>query len=803
MSSNNYPHSQPSDLTGNHKYIQMRVITRIAKNELRYLFYSPVAWFLAIVMLVMCAAFYTNLMFIIAKLDAMNAKLNPTAALEAIHSHTNVIYNGPIGIFIKILSQLYLFVPLLTMAVISREFNSGTIRLLYSSPVKLRQIVLGKYLGMMTFCLILTLIAGIFIIPGIFNIQSLDVPPLLSGLLALFLLLCALTAIGFFMSSLTNYQIISAIASFTLLFILSKIGGLWQQYELVRDITWFLSISGRTERMINGLITSKDIMYYLLIIFMFMGFTYLKMNDGLERRPWFIRTARYLSVVLISLTVGYLCSRPVATAYLDTTAQQLNTAHPNTQEIMRSMNEGPLEVTLYTNILERHSRSVMFGMPDRRNYYLDEYWEFYQRFKPDIHFKYEYYYAQKPGDSMLYKMYPGKSLDQIARLVAKIAQIDSALLKSTDQMPNKAELETEEYSLFIKLKYKDRSTILRPSFTGTRWPNQQTVDAAMCKLLNLPTPKVYFLTGQLERNIYKKGEREYFYHSISKENRESLINLGFEADSLNLSESGIPDSTAVLVVADPRVVFPDTVLAKLQQYIRSGGNMLIMGEPGKQHVLNPLLRETGVQLMDGQLVQISKNATPEKIASNLLMDANELSGEDAFRFRKHLLSLGLDKGELSYASAGVAALSAAGNQGFVIKPLVSTHTGKTWLKAGKLVTDSSAPVFNPLDGDIKKNSFPVALQLTRMINQKEQRIIVTGDADLMSALREFSILTRSYYSYASYNKFPVYTPVPFAKDNRYTISVAGAEVQKTLFIWIVPALVLIAGTVILIRRKRK
>ncbi len=55
---------------------------------------------------------------------------------------------------------------------------------------------------------------------------------------------------------------------------------------------------------------------------------------ALKERPWFIKTARYLAIVLISLSVGYLSSRPVATAYLDTTAQQLNTAHPNTQEIM-------------------------------------------------------------------------------------------------------------------------------------------------------------------------------------------------------------------------------------------------------------------------------------------------------------------------------------------------------------------------------------------------------------------------------------------------------------------------------------
>ena len=782
----------------------MRIITRIAKNELRHLFYSPVAWFLAIVMLVMCAAYYTNLMYLIAKIGAMTNKVNPIAALESIDSNTYNIYSGPVGFFVKALNQLYLFVPLLTMAVISREFNSGTIRLLYSSPIKLRQIVLGKYLGLVAFCFVLIMIAAIFIVVGYFNIPSLDLPPLLSGLLALYLLLCALTAIGFFMSSLTHYQIISAIASFTLLFILSRIGGLWQKHEFVRDITWFLSISGRTEKMIHGLITSKDIMYYLLIIFMFIGFTYLKLNDGLEKRAWFIKTARYLAIVLISLSIGYLSSRPVATAYLDTTAQQLNSAHPNTQDIIRALDKGPLEVTLYVNIFDRNPASGTYGLPERRNLYLDDYWEFYQRFKPDIHFRYEYYYALNPGDSSLYKKFPGKSLQQIAGLMAKIAQLDSALLKSPEQMPNKAELAAENYTLYIKLKYKDRSAILRPVFIGgIRWPNQQTVDAAMCRLLNIPIPKIYFLTGQLERSIYKKGEREYFSHSISKENRQSLINLGFDADSLNLSQSDIPASTSVLVVADPRTVFPDTVLSKLQQYIRSGGNMLIMGEPGKQHVLNPLLSETGVQLMDGQLVQLHKNATPEKIVGELQKEATDLAGEEWFRYHKHLFSLGIKKENISYMSAGVAALSVTEKNDFAIKPLVMTPPGKVWLKAGKLVTDSSAPVFNEQEGDKKENKFAVAVQLTRMINQKEQRIIVAGDADMLSALREFEVLTRASYSWTSYNKFPVYTPVPYAKDNKYNITVTLASVQKTIFIWIVPALILIAGTLILLRRKRK
>ncbi len=82
------------------------------------------------------------------------------------------------------------------------------------------------------------------------------------------------------MSSLTIYQIVSALATFLTFYVLSEIGKLWQQYDLVRDLTWFFSIRGRTEKMIRGLITTRDVMYYLLIIFMFVSFTMLRIKEG-------------------------------------------------------------------------------------------------------------------------------------------------------------------------------------------------------------------------------------------------------------------------------------------------------------------------------------------------------------------------------------------------------------------------------------------------------------------------------------------------------------------------------------------
>src|SRR5579859_6381829 len=105
----------------------MKPMLKIAKNELRNLFYSPVAWFLAIVYMVMCAWFYTSIIYTPAKDFYMVLRNNPNWIYLATESATKSIFEG---FFTGILPNIYLFVPLLTMGIINREFNNGTIRLL-------------------------------------------------------------------------------------------------------------------------------------------------------------------------------------------------------------------------------------------------------------------------------------------------------------------------------------------------------------------------------------------------------------------------------------------------------------------------------------------------------------------------------------------------------------------------------------------------------------------------------------------------------------------------------------------------
>lgn len=783
----------------------MKIIFKIAKNEVRNLCYSPVAWFLVIVFLVQCAIFYVMPLAGLASAQDSLLKNSPKFK-DFGKSLTGIIFLMPGGIFTNALNNLFLFVPLLTMGILGREINNGTIKLLYSSPIRLREIVLGKYLALMMYNLVLVGILGIFMVSAAFQIQAVDYGILLSASLGFYLLVCTYAAIGLFMSSLSTYQIISGIATFMVIFLLGYIGNAWQKYDFVRDLTYFLSISGRTVRMLTGLITSKDVLYFLVIIYMFLGFTLFKLKGGREVKPWTVTALRYLAVVISGLLIGYVSSRPVLTAYWDTTAGKANTIHPRTQKILKELDENaPVEVTLYTNLLGNGAER---GFPAGRNAYLSSLWERFLRFKPDIQLKYVYYYDYdgSADNNMYFKSYPGKTVKQIAGIVAQINDVDSAMFMPPQEVRKMMEPKTENGRLFLQMKYKGRKINLRTFNDNVFWPDESHIDDALKRLIAEKAPKIYFLSGNLERSIYKTGEREYSTISTEKFNRASLINHAFDVDTLSLERHNIPDDIAALVIADPKVILGAVTMAKIRQYIDKGGDLIICGEPGKQYVLNPLLGELGIELDRGTLVELSKNETPDKITpyvteagANLAEEDNLLAWKDAIR-RKDT-----EDDSLKIYMPGATGLTYVKSGGFTISPILKTSSQKTWLKATTLVLDSVPPVFNPEEGDSKEMSFVTGIQLSRQAGNKQQRIIVCGDTDFSSNIRvDYNAFGNAFYSWMTDSAYPQYLPrLVKPRDTLLTITEPQANVFKIATLWVLPGLLLLWGTLLLIRRKRK
>ena len=103
------------------------------KSELRVLFFSPIAWFILIVF-----SFQAGMAFC----DALGMQLRSQEFGYRLQSVSMSVFSGYWGIYTKLLSDLYLYIPLFTMGLMSRELSSGSIKLLYSSPVSNVQILL-------------------------------------------------------------------------------------------------------------------------------------------------------------------------------------------------------------------------------------------------------------------------------------------------------------------------------------------------------------------------------------------------------------------------------------------------------------------------------------------------------------------------------------------------------------------------------------------------------------------------------------------------------------------------------------
>jgi len=762
----------------------MKTTFRLARLELSTLFYSPIAWLVWIVFSFQSGLGFTD------KLKTYAASQEAGGKLTFL---TETIFGGPFGFFADIQKNVYLYIPLLTMGLMSRETSSGSIKLLQSSPVKIREIVLGKFLAMMGYCLLLVLTLALFSVAGTFSIRAFGWQFVVSGLAGIYLLICAYSAIGLFMSSLTTYQVVAAISTLVVLAALNYVGLLWQDVDFVRDITWFLSISGRVDQMRDGLITSPDILYFILVILLFLGLTMLLLRAGRESSSIWTKTGRYLGFILLMLLTGYISSRPRWALYLDMTATKDRTLTPASQAIIKKL-KSPLKVTTYTNLLDDFWYQ---GMPSARNKDV-AFWSSYQRFMPGMQLNYVYYYDTSKAD-WLFRSNKGVSVPLLAKRMAKARELNFQLFMSPEDIKKTIDLTPEEHRFVRCLEYGGKRTFLR-EYQADLNPNpgEAEVLAGIKRLLVAP-PKVGFLTGDNERSIGKAGDKDY--NMLAQLTfRHSLVNQGFDVTTLSLEKDDVPADVTVLVIADPRKHLTADKIQRIHRYIRQGGNLLVAGEPGRQGIINPLLDSFGVRLMDGMLLQESKDFSPDLVTG---LFTTEMAGHFG-----EFKPLRADSARVSMP--GAAGLSYRIDGIYKNIPLLATDKGKSWNEKGKIDMDTGDIHFTPLRGDVKA-SLPLALALSKDVNGRQQRVVILGDADCMS-MAELSrsnirvanfIFMMRIFKWLGYDEFPIDMSRPPSADNKMFIDKNGVLAWKIIFLAALPGLLLLAGTMLLISRRRR
>ena len=763
----------------------MKMIFKIAKTELQTLFYSPVAWLILIIFTFQASILFTNVFDMSVKSQSLEYQLDNV---------TLFTFGGMFGLFSGIQQYLYLYIPLLTMGLMSRELSSGSIKLLYSSPVTNKQIVLGKYLAMMLYGLLLMAILSIFVIYSAFAIKSFDFICVLAGLLGLYLLTCAYSAIGLFMSSLTSYQVVSAMGTLAILAALSLVRGVWQDMEVVRDITFWLSINGRADEFVNGLICSEDVLYFIIVSALFLTLTILRLQVIRQNTNWLTAWGRYIGVFAIAIFLGYLSSRPQLMCFYDATRTKARTLTPNSQEIISKL-KGDLTITTYVNMLDRN---VYYGLSSAVKDDMNRF-RMYTRFKPEIKMKYVYYYDSINNPSLAIR-YPGLSLREQMKRIAETVDFDTNKVKTPEEIRKIIDL-SGEGNRFVRLleSGNGKKTFLRiyEDFNGA-FPHESEISAAF-KHLIMDLPLVGFVKGHGERDIKRESDRDYKHFSQDKPFRYALINQGFDITEVDLHQ-GIPSNVRILVIADPRRTLSTEETEVLNSYISQGGNLFIAGEPKQQAIMNPLVEQFGVQFMPGCLVKPTENFAADLITSNPTDRATALS----------YIFEGMQQMGNTISMPGATGLTYSTDKGFTVTPLFTSDSTGSWneLQTTDFVEDTAQ--LNPELGEIER-SYVTSVALSRKVGEKEQRIIIISDADCISnteiEMMRRGINARNYsfvrgaFSWLSYEEAPIDVRRLIPPDNEVYIEKRGMKITKHAMVEGLPGLLLVLALLIWVRRR--
>ena len=368
-----------------------------------------------------------------------------------------------------------------------------------------------------------------------------------------------------------------------------------------------------------------------------------------------IRLQNIIFVVLFLIVIGLLAWLGKQYNYTgDWTASGRHTLSEATVRILERM-EGPVEILAFA----RSSNLVA----TRRN--VSDMLELYQHHKDDIHVEY----------------------------------IDP------DTQPDK----TRKYNITVD---GELVVIFNNRTEHVQDLSEQSLTNTLQQLMRTGDRHIVFLSGHGERS--PDGKANHDYGSFVRH----LNSKGIQTSTLRLGENPeIPDDTATLVIAGPQLDYLPGEVELIRAYLKRGGNLLWLHEPGKLHGLQPLLQVLGLEFVEGTVVDPSTrlygiNDPTFAVIANYSQSNHPITRN--FRFMTLF--------------PRAAAIKFSTQDNYETTALLST-VPRSWAETetldGVINFDQGSDTAGPLN-------IGVALQRELEAKQGNQRIVVLGDGDFLA-----------------------------------------------------------------------
>lgn len=460
-------------------------------------------------------------------------------------------------------------VPILTMRVLAEEKHAKTDQLLLTAPISVGKIVLGKFLAL---ALVYTICIGVICVaPLVLTIFG-EVPlaETYVGILGFWLYGLATIAIGTFVSSLTESQVISAVVSFGLIFVgymMSSICSVISSSgNLLTKILGCYDLYTPLDDFFNGTLSVTGIVYYLSVIALALFLT----EQMIQKRRWTISrnmistsvfsTGMIAIVVALTVVVNLIASAlPETYTQIDATSQKLYSITEDTEKYLDTLKD---DVTLYV-MVNKNSKD------DNVDRTLQKY------ASASKHVKVKYVdpnvsptFASKYTDSDV----TSNSIIVVCGDRSKVIDYNSDIY---------------EYSYDSSYNY---------SVTGYDCEGQVT--AAIQYVTSESTTNVYELTGHDESTL--SGD-------FSEVFQKRFMNVG----SLSLlTVDAIPEDCQAIFITAPQSDLSEDDLSKLSQYLGNGGKIYLSIDYSKWNDLTnfkKLLSDNSIETTESLLAETDRS----------------------------------------------------------------------------------------------------------------------------------------------------------------------------------------------------
>jgi ABC-2 type transport system permease protein len=700
----------------------------IYKRELRAYFQSVIGW-------LFCAAtlFCVSLYFVSANL---------------LSGYSNIAYALSSGAFLFLFS-----VPILTMRILAEERKQKTDQLILTAPIPVWKIVVGKYLAMATVFICAVVVVCFYpIIMSFFG--TVNMAEAYVAVFGYTLYGLAGIAVGMFISSITESQVVAMVLSFVAMFITYMMSGITSMISSTGNIATKIlncfDFGSRMEDFYNGVLSVTDTVYYFTVIGLGIFFTI----QSIQKRRYTISTKKlkagaYSSTMIVIVTVAavffnlMVSELPDSVKSIDMTSNKLYSITQDTEDFLAQLSE---DITIYVLASEsNHDTNVEKT--------LNKYQEI------SSHIKVEY------KDPSVYPAFAS-------------GYSDSSVSSGSLIVEGSKRSKVLDYNELYQTEF-DYNTY---QSTVTGYDVEGQVTSALSYVTGDNNTKIYAITGHGEADV-----TENFTGSLTKAN--------VEVESLNLiSEESIPEDAQAILIMSPQSDYSTEDAQKVKDYLNNGGNALVTvgWVEGSMDNFKGILAEYGLNVGTEVVMETSAGNYAQNNPFYLLPTISSTEITSTVSGNYYIFA--------PY-SVGITVNSEDENNN--ITTLLSTSESSY----GK-ADIQNASSYEKEEGDVD-GPFYLGASSERTIDDKTSTVIVyscdsifTDEADNMVSGANKELFKSSVNSIVTAD-VSVSIPVKEYAASYLTVPQLQIVTIGLITVLVIPLVLLIAGIVITVRRRKK